>query len=239
MSSAHLRLMQLALVAWLSTPLTLRAGVTVAEERVDHQTQAAMALDAHPARGAEDYAQNCARCHGSDGRGNAEKLIPALAGQRFAYLVRQLANFAGSERDSATMHSVVSQPGVDDPQRWVDIAAHLNRLAPATEVQVGNGEAKDLGRGIFHEQCASCHGADAGGDKEGFVPSLRHQHFGYLDKQMHNMASGYRHNVDEELVLFLRSFDERDMRGTADYLSRLQGAGKMHKTMRQDGVVVN
>jgi len=45
--------------------------------------------------------------------------------------------------------------------------------------------------------------------------------------------------VDEELVLFMQSFDDRDMQGTADYLSRLQGAGKLHKNMRQDGVVVN
>jgi hypothetical protein len=29
------------------------------------------------------------------------------------------------------------------------------------------------------------------------------------------------------------------MRGTADYLSRLEGLGKVRKTMRQDGVVVN
>jgi hypothetical protein len=56
---------------------------------------------------------------------------------------------------------------------------------------------------------------------------------------MHNLASGYRHNVDEDLVLFMRSFGDRDMRGTADYLSRLQGPGKTHQTMRQDGVVVN
>jgi hypothetical protein len=37
----------------------------------------------------------------------------------------------------------------------------------------------------------------------------------------------------------MRSFDERDMRGTADYLSRLRGSGKIRKAMRQDGVVVN
>lgn len=209
------------------------------DERVDQQTQAAMALDAHPARGADDYAQHCAHCHGSGAGGDAGRLIPALAGQRFAYLVRQLANFSGSERDSATMHRVVSEPGIDDPRRWVDIAAYLNRLAPAADVQLGKGDSKDLGRGIFHEQCASCHGADAGGDKAGFVPSLRHQHYGYLDKQMHNLAAGYRHNVDQELVLFMRSFDDRDMRATADYLSRLQGPGQMHDSMRQDGVVVN
>lgn len=231
--------MPVFVLAWIAVPLPVQAASTSREERVDDETQAAMALDAHPARGGARYVQHCARCHGSNAGGDAGKLIPALAGQRFAYLVRQLANFSGSERESATMHRVVREPGIADPQRWVDVAAYLNRLAPAAGVQIGDGEAKNLGRGIFHEQCASCHGADASGDKAGFVPSLRHQHFSYLDAQMHNIASGYRHNADEELVLFMRSFDERDMRGTADYLSRLHGAGKLHKTMRQDGVVVN
>jgi len=153
--------------------------------------------------------------------------------------VRQLANFAGAEREGPFMHDIATQPAIDEPQSWVDLASYLNRLAPSTDNQWGAGEAVPLGRGIFHEQCVSCHGQDAGGDKEGFVPSLRHQHYGYLNKQMHRLAEGSRHNVDEDLVLFMRSFDERDMRATADYLSRLQGAGTVRKIMRQDGVVVN
>lgn len=227
-----------ALIAWSATQPSCGANSN-REEHVDRETQGALALDAHPARGKEDFVRYCARCHRGRAGGDAAKFIPALAGQRFAYLVRQLANFAGSERESATMHRVVSEPGIRDPQSWVDIAAYLNRLAPAADIEIGNGEAKDLGRGIFREQCASCHGADASGDTAGFVPSLRHQHFGYLDKQMRNLAAGYRHNVDEDLVLFMRTFDERDRQGVADYLSRLRGTGKTHDTMRQDGVVVN
>jgi len=212
---------------------------SAAEERVDHRTQAALAMDAHPMRGAELYSQYCSRCHGENAPGDAAKLVPSLAGQRFVYLVRQLANFAGSQRDSTTMHGIATRAALDDPQRWVDIAAYLNRLPPSTHQQVGAGDAVNLGRGIYHEQCASCHGADASGDKEGYVPTLRHQHYGYLEKQMHSLAAGSRHNVDEELVLFMRSFDERDMRGTADFLSRLEGPDEGRKTMREDGVVVN
>lgn len=215
------------------------AGAASAEERVDHRTQEALAMDAHPVRGKELYSEYCARCHGDAGQGNAGKVIPALAGQRFNYLVRQLANFAGAERQSSTMHGVTIQPAINDPQEWVNIAAYLNRLTPPIDAQIGSGKAMQLGRGIFHEQCASCHGADASGDQDGFVPSLRHQHYAYLDEQMHKLADGYRHNADEDLVRFMRSFDERDMRGTADYLSRLRGSGKIRKTMRQDGVVVN
>lgn len=215
------------------------AGSATAQERVDRRTQAALAMDAHPMRGGRYYAQYCVRCHGAAGQGDARTLVPALAGQRFAYLVRQLANFAGAERESAAMHNIATQPAIDEPQSWVDLASYLNRLAPRTDNQTGTAETAPLGRGIFHEQCASCHGADAGGDKEGFVPSLRHQHYGYLNRQMHRLADGSRHNVDEELVLFLRSFDERDMRATADYLSRLRGPGTVRRIMRQDGVVVN
>jgi len=218
---------------------SLVASAASAEERVDHRTQEALAMDAHPVRGKELYSEYCSRCHGGAGQGNASKVIPVLAGQRFNYLVRQLANFAGAERDSSTMHGVAIQPAINDPQEWVNIAAYLNRLTPPIDAQVGSGRAMQLGRGIFHEQCASCHGADASGDRDGFVPSLRHQHYAYLDEQMHKLADGFRHNADEDLVRFMRSFDETDMRGTADYLSRLQGPGKIRDTMRQDGVVVN
>jgi hypothetical protein len=57
--------------------------------------------------------------------------------------------------------------------------------------------------------------------------------------QLHKLGEGRRHNVDENLVRFLRSFDDRDMDATADYLSRLRGPGAVHKVMRDDGVVVD
>jgi cytochrome c553 len=223
----------------LAISLAPRGSAATDEERVDHRTQAALAMDAHPLRGKEIYAQYCSRCHGAQGQGDAVKVVPTLAGQRFVYLVRQLANFEGAERESTTMHGVAIQPAIDEPARWVDIAAYLNQLPPRADNQTGAREAPNLGRGIFHEQCASCHGMDASGDKEGFVPSLRHQHYGYLGRQMRKLSDGYRHNMDEDLMRFMRSFDERDIRSTADYLSRLQGPGTVRATMRQDGLVVN
>lgn len=35
------------------------------------------------------YAARCASCHGESGEGDAEALIPAIAGQHYAYLLRQ------------------------------------------------------------------------------------------------------------------------------------------------------
>jgi cytochrome c553 len=42
------------------------------------------------ARGAEVYTRSCASCHGKMGDGSAQQQIPRLAGQNYAYLVRQI-----------------------------------------------------------------------------------------------------------------------------------------------------
>jgi len=212
-------------------------AVCASEEAVDRATQAALELDAHPDRGAKQFSALCAGCHGADAQGDADRAIPSLARQRFTYLVRQLANFAGRERDSDTMHQVVSAKEMRDPQSWVDIAAYLNRATRSPSAQTGNGTDLALGGAIFHEQCASCHRSDAHGD--GYVPSLRNQHYSYLVSQMHKIGDGHRHNVDENLMRFLHSFDVQEMNATADYLSRLRGPGAVHKKMRSDGVVVD
>jgi cytochrome c553 len=215
------------------------AAAPASEESVDRATKAALSLDAHPDRGASQFDRYCVRCHGRRAQGDAGRAIPALAGQRFAYLVRQLANFAGGQRDSDTMHRVVSQTKVRSPQTWVDLAAYLNRVPRTGRTQFGDGTRLGLGRGIFQEQCASCHAGDAHGDEDGFVPSLRNQHYPYLLNQLHKLSNGYRHNVDENLVRFLGSFNDQDMQATADYLSRLRGPGAVHEVMRLDGVVVD
>lgn len=215
------------------------ADVHASAESVDQATQAALSLDVHPERGAIQFGSHCARCHGSHGQGDASRAIPALAGQRFAYLVRQLANFAGLERDSGAMHGVLSQTALRGPQTWVDIAAYLNRAPLSDPAQPGDGTQLPLGRGIFLKQCATCHRADAHGDADGFVPSLRNQHYAYLVRQLHKLGDGYRHNLDGDLMRFLGGFDDRDIRATADYLSRLRGPGGVRKVMRNDGVVVD
>lgn len=209
------------------------------EERADRLTQAALDLDAHRSRGAEDFRRSCVRCHGAEAQGDADHAIPALAGQRFKYLVRQLANFASSERESDIMQQVVAHRDASKPQTWVDIAAYLNNLPVTVPAGNGNGQDVALGRGIFHEQCSSCHHLDAHGDDEGFVPSLRNQQYSYLVAQLHKLAQGRRHNVDEDLVRFWASLEQRDVLATADYLSRLSGPGEVHKHMRGDGSVVD
>ena len=215
------------------------AGALASAERVDQLTQTALELDAKPLHGKEVFQASCARCHGTHAEGDASRAIPTLAGQRFRYIVRQLANFVGQERESPTMERVVSHKGIREPQTWIDVAAYLNGLPTPRKSVTGSGEHAALGRGIFEMQCATCHKADAHGDEEGFVPSLRNQNYPYLQLQLEQLAAGSRHNVEEDLVRFWQSLDDRDVEGVADYLSRLSGPGRVHKFMRRDGTVIN
>jgi len=197
-------------------------GDRPASDSTDQRARSALPLLADTDNGRSLFDRHCRRCHGANAYGDADLGYPVLAGQRFAYLVRQLAAFAVETRDSPTMHRSMLPPTVRTPQAWVDIAAYVTALPPPRFNRVGDGERTNAGRIMFHERCALCHGDDARGDDDHFVPSLRNQHYPYLVSQIVGLAEDHRHNVDRELVRYLQELNGRDIEVLADYLSRLR-----------------
>lgn len=206
---------------------------------VDEKIRNTLQLDQNVKRGEKLYATYCSNCHGPRALGSAAKVIPSLAGQRRAYLVKQFADFSEMERASRTMHAVVSQPKLDNEQAWADLSGYLNSLPRASFPQTGDGRGLELGEAIFQDQCASCHEEDARGDDDGFVPSLRDQHYSYLVRQTRSIASWHRLNVDADLVRYLDSLDTEEATAVADYLSRMRGPVKDRQRMNDDGTVNN
>jgi cytochrome c553 len=233
----HLQLSRpaLALIALTLANLVAPHSAALGSERTDQLVRDAMALDKHPERGAKMYAVNCSACHGKEGEGNAARAIPSLAGQRQAYLIKQFVDFSQRERDSVPMHAVVSQPQLRQAQAWADIAAYLNEREPLPSPETGTGKDLELGEAIFGEQCASCHEEDGRGDDDGFVPSLRNQHYSYIVRQVENLAKWHRRNVDQDLIRFLTSFDDTERMAVADYLSRLRGPTRDRTKLNDDG----
>ena len=64
----------------------------------------ALDLEANARRGAALYSEECAGCHGREAQGASQHDIPALASQRRAYIIRQLAK---DRIEVKTMHKVV------------------------------------------------------------------------------------------------------------------------------------
>lgn len=205
--------------------------------RVDRLVRTALQLDGNIKRGASIYAQECARCHLTSAIGDPRNVIPALAGQRHAYLIKQLADFAELEREGEDMHAVVSKAALNEPQVWADLAAYLNSTPPVRFPETGEGGGVELGEAIYQEQCASCHEEDARGDDDGFIPSLRDQHYSYLVRQMRSLAASHRLNVDPDLIRFLDSFETDEITAVADYLSRLRGPTRDRARLNDDGTV--
>jgi len=220
-----------------ATMITPTATVSASPTRVDQLVRTALQLDPNTARGAALYDEHCARCHGPQALGSATNVIPALAGQRRAYLIKQLADFTELERESPDMHSVVSRAALAEPQVWSDVAAYLNGLPVVRFPETGDGQGVELGEAIFQEQCAACHEEDARGDDDGFVPSLRNQHYSYLVRQVRSLASWHRSSVDADLVRYLDSLDTDELTSVADYLSRLRGPTRDRLRMHDDGTV--
>ncbi len=52
-------------------------------------------------RGRQLYQRHCASCHGAGGEGDAAAFTPAIRGQHYRYVVRQLIDIAGARRGNA------------------------------------------------------------------------------------------------------------------------------------------
>jgi cbb3-type cytochrome c oxidase subunit III len=212
-------------------------GASASPTRVDQQVRNALQLEHNVARGEKLYRQHCAQCHGTEALGSAAQVIPSLAGQRKAYLIKQLADFTELERQNADMHRVVARPGLNQPQVWADVAGYVSGLAPLKFPQTGDRSGIELGEAIFHEQCASCHEDDARGDDDGFVPSLRDQHYSYLVRQIRSIGAWHRLNIDPDFARFMDSLDVEELTAVADYLSSMRGETRDRARLNDDGTI--
>jgi cytochrome c553 len=52
----------------------------------------------HATEGASIYGTRCASCHGASGQGDAQQVVPRLAGQHYGYLVRQMYDAVDGRR---------------------------------------------------------------------------------------------------------------------------------------------
>ena len=171
---------------------------------------AARSLHGDAKRGKAMFQRNCVACHESHGFGDPFKSVPALAGQRYDYLVAQVARFASNDRRSTPMHWALAREHMREPQSWVDIAAYLSQLPAVRYPQGGGNHHVQLGGQIFRAHCAACHHADGRGG--GYIPSLRGQHYSYLVDRIPKLGDAGH-----------ESFDQTQVAAIANYLSHLPG----------------
>lgn len=89
-------------------------------------------------RGAEDYASYCQECHGAAAEGDADKHIPALAGQHFPYLQRQFRAIRSTTRKNADSQ-MIKQVQQLTPEQEDAVLDHVSRLRPPADKLATDG----------------------------------------------------------------------------------------------------
>jgi cytochrome c553 len=82
--------------------------------------------------GAELYGRDCASCHGFRGEGDAARFIPALAGQHYGYMLRQIRDIGAGRRGNAhpDMESLVAGYSDAELMALVDYASRIRNEVP-------------------------------------------------------------------------------------------------------------
>jgi cytochrome c553 len=134
----------------------------------------------------------CADCHGPEGISPTADL-PNLAGQRSAYLYREMRAYLMGARGNDTMNGAITYLSTDALSK---VAAYYATLAPAQPTASGNAtveiDAAQLGK-IAAAPCAGCHG-ETGVSKMAGIPSLDGQEPKYLVTAMSAYKTGARKN---------------------------------------------
>ncbi|HUL46830.1 MAG TPA: c-type cytochrome [Steroidobacteraceae bacterium] len=162
----------------------------------------------------------CAACHGPDGGGSPDGLVPRLAGQHASVVQKQLMEYRYDRRWDPRMQAVVDQHSLS-PESIIDISAYISRLDRDVGIGTGDGALVRRGAADYSRACQSCHGRAALGDAVRAVPRLAGQHYEYLRRQIYDAVDGRRPNFSPSHIRLLARLNRDDIAGISDYLSRL------------------
>lgn len=162
----------------------------------------------------------CALCHSLDGNSRMAK-FPKLAGQRPAYIEKQVRDFHDGNRsnDGGQMQAISTEVAQTDLS---DIATYFSGLtAPAAILSGGSSEAAAR---LFNDgrddlpACLSCHGQSD--PALPLAPWLEAQHADYIAKQLYDFRDGKRTNDPDGLMQSIaRQLTDEDIQDLAVFIA--------------------
>jgi cytochrome c553 len=203
---------------------TLIAGLLLAAVSWANEPVSA-AAKGDAAKGQKIVNDVCAACHTSDGN-STNPTYPALAGQYFEYIVKQLHDFKSGARKNAIMAPNAAKLSDQD---ILNVAAYFSAQQPkprlakdAGLISEGQKVFKGGNAGSGVPACASCHGPSGAGIPVQF-PRLAGQHSKYVVSQLRNFRSGDRANDGGKMMeVIARKLTDQEMKSVAEYVNGLR-----------------
>lgn len=172
----------------------------------------------------------CASCHGQDGGGRKEYGAPAIAGLEAWYLRAQIEKFQKGVRgahpdDVAGLRMRPMSRTLRSSEDVDAVVEYVAALAPASPAKAVSGDPR-RGESLF-TTCATCHGADAHGNRDKNAPPLHRASDWYLVTQLANFKAGIRGTHPSDVTgsqmrpMALVLDDEQAMRDVVAYITSL------------------
>ncbi len=185
-------------------------------------------MNAQPAveqPGWSETLNQCASCHGADGKGMQEVQAPRLAGQSERYLAEQLRHFVkgrrGTHADDLYGQSMAASATMLDEATIMRLAhyyASLESVTLGTAAPQAAESPEDQGGVLYAANCAACHGPSAEGADVLYVPNLALLDAAYLRRQIEAYQKAWRGGANastrakgmRQMAFQFRSQDEID-----------------------------
>jgi cytochrome c553 len=197
--------------------LVVCATAVYATPRAQREFDYVLRRTPDPMNGAEIY-QTCAACHGVDGSGTSDGAVPALGGQVFTVIAKQLVDFRVRARVDERMAHFTDVRHLAYSQDIADVAAYISTVLKPREWRVLSGDLAAGGAAIYSRECERCHRAVAEGDEDTLVPRLGGQRHGYILSQLTAPAKR-RPAMHQAHKAFQSRLTQEDVRALATYLS--------------------
>lgn len=163
----------------------------------------------------------CVGCHQPEGWGTRDGAYPQIAGQIVGVTIKQMADIRSRNRDTPIMRPFTLPENLS-PRELTDVSAYIAGLPMNPLNGTGPGTELELGRRLYAEHCAECHGERGQGDQEKAISRIQGQHYLYLVRQFDWIRTGKRRNADKKMVDQIQQLAPRETSAILDYVSRLR-----------------
>lgn len=225
---AHVRLAPVRYASVLLAFALLASVMLASGFPAAHAAQPSSATKGSAAKGPPSYAtrfaENCAACHGADGRSD-QPGVPVLAGQHSFYAITQLFMFREGRRSDPGMSAVAKGLKDDDLRGY---SQFISTLAPSPAPEPATpADSARMARGAAlakEHKCIFCHGDDFSGGQQ--VPRLTGQHEDYLRLTLREFREGKRPGYTMAMTEAVGQIAMDDLDTLAYYVARYRPARK-------------